>query len=219
MAGGMPCSPCPAGSSSSGGDACAPCPERQSSRAGGVCAACPAGQSAFSGGPCTACSQLANHDFRTFGLNGWYMMFDTFSYTGGLFAASAGGTCPATPPRNCFGDITGAGKPGSNVLVSINYTVLPGGVLTVTVAADIISFAVSSPDTMHMHIRPPAPIRSQARIDVYDASNPAFPTAASLYNAVFDASNIEAGPYLGNLNRCTQLHPHAVGCGLLAHPA
>ena len=130
---------------------------------------------------CTACTQLANHDFAMFGLNGWYMLVDTFSYPGGLFAASAGGTCPATPPRNCLGDITGSSKPGSNVLVSSNHTVLPSEVLTVTVAADITSFAVSSPDTMQLYIQPPAPIRSQARIDVYDATN------------------IEAGPYLGNL--------------------
>ena len=51
-----------------------------------------------------------------------------------------------------------------------------------------------------MHFMPqPGPARAQARIDVYDAGNPAFPTAASLTGRVFDATNIEAGPYLGNL--------------------
>ena len=43
------------------------------------------------------------------------------------------------------------------------------------------------------------PVRSQARVDVYDAGIPAFPTAASLPSSVFDATNIQAAPYLGSL--------------------
>ena len=192
MAGGVPCSPCPAGSSSSGGDACAPCPERQSSQAGGLCAACPAGQSSPSGGPCTACTQLVNYNFAD-GLSGWTYLSDAGRTPNGFYSRRCANG------QGCFGDATGTDvRVGSNALLSSAHTVLPGEVLVLIGSTFIIAFAVASPDSMH-YFPQPATIRSQARIDVYDAGDPAFPTAASLQDSLFDATNIEAGPYLGNL--------------------
>ena len=52
---------------------------------------------------------------------------------------------------------------------------------------------------MHYLPSPPNPVRSQMRIDVSDAGNPGSSTAGSLQASVFDATNLEAAPYLGSL--------------------
>ena len=135
-----------------------------------------------------------NHDFAD-GLSGWTYLSDAGSNPGGLYPTQ----CSTTPPSPCLGDATGITATGSNVLVSSAHTVLPGEVLTVTAAAEIGSFATANPDSMHYIPKPAGPTRAQARIDVYDAGNPAFPSAASLQMSAFDATNIEAGPYLGSL--------------------
>ena len=96
-------------------------------------------------------------------------------------------------------DQTGDTFIGSNVLVSGAHAVLPGEALSVGMASIGDQFSVADPDTMHYLPNPPNPARSQARIDVYDAGNPGFPTAALLRAAVFDPTNIQAVPYLGNL--------------------
>ena len=86
------------------------------------------------------------------------------------------------------------------MLVSGAYTVLPGEALSVDVLAYAPDgFTIGNPDTMHHLPNPPNPVRSQVRIDVYDAVNPGFPSAASLQGSVFNPTNIEAVPYLGNL--------------------
>ena len=58
---------------------------------------------------------------------------------------------------------------------------------------------VGNPDTMHYLPFPPNPQRSQARIDVYDAGSPGFPSALSLQSSVFSATDIQAVPFLGSL--------------------
>ena len=86
------------------------------------------------------------------------------------------------------------------MLVSSMHTVLPGESLSVTLnSLQYDGFAIADPDTMHYLPNPPYPARSQARIDVYDAGDPGFPTAASLQAPVFDPTNIQAVPYLGSL--------------------
>ena len=87
------------------------------------------------------------------------------------------------------------------MLVSSMHTVLPGKSLSVTLASVLYDgFAVADPDTMHyLTPSPPNPRRSQARIDVYDAGDPGFPSAASLQAPVFYPTNIQAVPYLGSL--------------------
>ena len=82
--------------------------------------------------------------------------------------------------------------------MSGTHTVLPGETLSVGIASLVTGFSVADPDSMHYFPNPP-PARSQVRIDVYDAGNPGFPTAASLQAAVFNPTNIVAVPYLGNL--------------------
>ena len=75
---------------------------------------------------------------------------------------------------------------------------LPGDALSVAIKSLIgYGFLIGNPNTMH-YIPNPPPVRSQVRIDVYDAGNPEFPSAASLQASVFDADNIEAAPFLGN---------------------
>ena len=192
--------PCPAGSSSSGGGACAPCPANQSSLAGGPCAPCPAGQSALPGGPCTRtpCSQLFNGDFAD-GLSGWTVLKDAGGTYGG-FKLSTCYVSESNPRATCIIDSTGIDFPsGAYALVSSAHTVLPGEALVVNISIAPMGFTVDSPDTMHFLPYPPGPARSQARLDVYSASSPAFPSAASLQASVFNATDIEAAPYAGNL--------------------
>ena len=130
--------------------------------------------------------------------SGWTILSDAGSQPGAFQFTRCGGGAP----QPCFIDDTGLGSSnaGSNVLVSSAHTVLPGEALSVSLLALMISgFSVSNPDTMHYMAFPLGPVRAQARIDVYDAGNPGFPSAASLQASVFDGSDIVAGPFLGNL--------------------
>lgn len=138
-----------------------------------------------------------NGDFADLS-SGWTILSDAGSQPGAFRFERCGGGAP----QPCFRDLTGSGSAnaGSNVLVSSAHTVLPGEALSVTLNVQVYSgFSVSNPDTMHYVAYPLGPVRAQARIDVYDAGNPGFPSAASLQAAVFDAGDIVAGPFLGSL--------------------
>lgn len=133
-----------------------------------------------------------NSDFAD-GLAGWTVFSDTGSVPGAFEATQCG-----TARAPCLVDSTGVMALGSNVLVSTSaHTVLPGESLSVAVDVVINIVATRIPDSMH-YLPPPAP-GTQARIDVYDAGYPGFPSAASLRASAFDEANIGAVPYLGNL--------------------
>ena len=142
-----------------------------------------------------------NGDFED-GLSGWTVLSDAGSVDTAFRIDECSNGVP--PDQICFDDMTGLGvegnTQGSNVLVSSLHTVLPGEALSVRVAVEApYGFVVGDPDTMHYLSFPANPQRSQARLDVYDAGNPGFPTALSLQSSVFNPTDIEAAPYLGNL--------------------
>ena len=83
---------------------------------------------------------------------------------------------------------------GSFALVSVAHTVLPGERLTVDLGGDYERFQILSTMAYSSSLQ-----NQQVRIDAYDASTLQYPSAASLKPAVFDTSNIMAGPFLGNL--------------------
>ena len=132
-------------------------------------------------------------------LSGWTVLTDAGSAVNALYTGLYFPTSGNPTPVPCLVDSTGDASPGSNVLVSSVHTVLPGEALSVAIRAGLRGFSVASPDTMHYLPSPPNPIRAQARIDVYNAGSPAFASAASLQTPVFDATKIEAAPFLGSL--------------------
>ena len=134
-----------------------------------------------------------NGDFAD-GLSGWTVLSDVGSTPGGFRPNQ----CFFPDQRPCFEDLTGVGFVGSNVLVSSMHTVLPGEALSIGIVSNS-RFVVGNPDTMHYLPFPPNPQRSQARIDVYDAGSPGFPSALSLQSSVFSATDIQAVPFLGSL--------------------
>ena len=83
---------------------------------------------------------------------------------------------------------------GSFALVSAAHKVLPGEKLTIDLGLFYDGFEIT--DTMAYS---PNANNNQVRIDAYDASALQYPSAASLKPAVFDATNITAGPFLGNV--------------------
>ena len=85
------------------------------------------------------------------------------------------------------------GTVASYAFVSAAHTVLPGEKLTIDLAG---MFPLTPSNSMAYQ---EGVENQQARVDVYDASNPGFPGAASLKPAIFDPSSITAGPFLGNL--------------------
>ena len=141
-----------------------------------------------------------NGDFSD-GVAGYTILTDALSTPGALVASPDCRPTQTSPaPKPCLADFTGLISPGSNVLVTGAHAVLPGQALSVDILAPYPpSFTIGNPDTMHYLPDPPNPMRMQARIDVYDAGNPGFPSAASLQASVFDPTNIQAVPYLGNL--------------------
>ena len=133
----------------------------------------------------------------TDGSAGWTVLSDGGSAPGAFVFTTCG-----VPPRPCLFDETGFGSAhaGSNVLVSRAHTVSPGETLSVTMVVALgVGFTIGSPNSMSFYPNPPCQLRSQARIDVYDAGDPDFPSAASLQGSVFDTTDIAAVPFLGSL--------------------
>ena len=141
-----------------------------------------------------------NHDFAN-GLSGWTVLVDAGSNSRGLLTGLCYSEFTTPDEVPCLVDALGTDYPGgSYVLVSSAHTVLPGEALSAAISVIFIAFTTYNlPDTMHYLPNPPNPVRSQVRLDVYDAGNPAYSSAASLQASVFNATDIEAAPYLGSL--------------------
>ncbi|KAK9839413.1 hypothetical protein WJX81_000612 [Elliptochloris bilobata] len=169
--------------------------------ASGTCppvAPCPAGTSTAAANGL----QLPNNNFAN-GLADWTVLSDQGSSPGAIFPSHCKWIYNGSPLCVVF-DLTGAGLPGSNALVSSAHTVLPGETLTAFMSVTLFrGFAIPNPDsTMHYVPEPSAfsdAHQADARIDVYDASNPMYPTAASLSSSLFDPNTTQAGPFLGTL--------------------
>ena len=102
-------------------------------------------------------------------------------------------------------DITGISG-GAYALVSSAHAVLPAQALSVSIS--VISYGAPVtwlPDTMHWMLHPPAPLRIQSRLDVYDAGSSAYPSVASLQASFFNATDIKAAPFLGSLVSADEL--------------
>ena len=122
------------------------------------------------------------------------------SYFGGFqLSACYTGKPPPLDYVPCVADITGISG-GAYALVSSAHPVLPGQALNVSIRIDFYgSPVIRLPDTMHWMPNPPAPLRIQSRLDVYNAGSSAYPSVASLQASFFNATDIEAAPYLGSL--------------------
>ena len=142
-----------------------------------------------------------NGDFANRTLAGWTVLRDVGSTYYGGFQLGACDTDKPPPLDDvpCAIDITGMSG-GAYALVSSAHAVLPGQALSVSIRVIYYGAPITwLPDTMHYLVHPPAPLRIQSRLDVYDAGSAAYPSVASLQAPFFNATDIEAAPYLGSL--------------------
>ncbi|KAK9839525.1 hypothetical protein WJX81_007392 [Elliptochloris bilobata] len=128
----------------------------------------------------------------------WTVLSDQGSSYGAIYAPGGAGAG--------LSDHTGAGDYGSNAVLSSAHTVLPGETLTLHIVVEAFNgFSMPfQPIDTTMHFTPDSDPNSafrlaEARLDVYDAADPAYPSASSLYSSLFDPNSKQAGPYLGNI--------------------
>ena len=119
-------------------------------------------------------------------ISGWFSNHESYnSQTGDLFAIAANG------PNGQFVQQNHEYGPGAIALVSGYFTGQPATVITFQYQVNNQGGDVR-PDSFSATVQP----NQQARVDVYDASDPRI---CSLDTYIYNTGSAEAGPYLGTL--------------------